>query len=456
MVRVPGGTVSIPGLDAAKLGACDSTGRPGPSTWELGDYPAGQEDYPVNGVSSYEAAAYAEFAGKQLPTIYHWQQAASPGAFADIAELSNFSGAGPARVGAYKGLGAFGTLDMAGNVREWCWNQSGGQRYIRGGAWNEPAYMFVSLDARLPWDRSAQNGFRCVRYDARAESGLQTPVTAHVRDYNKEKPAPDEAFRLYRSVYAYDPADLDARVEGIDEENSYWKREKVSFAAAYGNERVGGYFYIPKHARPPYQTILLAAPITALWLPSPGPMEEHWFSSIIKSGRAFLVPVLKGHYQRRYATPPAGPNAARDRLILESKDFRRSIDYLVSRPDVDHDRLGVWGFSRCGVLPVLAVGEKRLKAAVLLGCGLWPDRPLPEADAFNFLPHFQVPTVMVNGRLDFIFPVETSVLPMFRLLGAPEKDKKLFLRDEGHIPHSKETTIKETLDWYDRYLGPVK
>ena len=39
----------------------DSTGRPGPSTWELGDYPRGQDDYPVTGVSWYEAAAYAEF-----------------------------------------------------------------------------------------------------------------------------------------------------------------------------------------------------------------------------------------------------------------------------------------------------------------------------------------------------------------------------------------------------------
>ena len=108
--------------------------------------------------------------------------------------------------------------------------------------------MFSSLDARSPWDRSARNGIRCVRYDELAESGLQAPVTGPVRDFTKEKPVPDEVFRLYRSLYAYDPTALDARVEGIDEENSYWKREKISFAAAYGNERVLGYLYIPKHA----------------------------------------------------------------------------------------------------------------------------------------------------------------------------------------------------------------
>ena len=506
MVRVPAGSVGIAGLDAVKLRAFlidryeitnrqfkefmdrggyrkqeywkqdfvqdgrglsweeavelfrDSTGRPGPSTWEAGEYPQGHDDYPVNGVSWYEAAAYAEFAGKQLPTIYHWQRAASPGFYADITEVSNFSGAGPARAGTYRGIGAFGTLDMAGNVKEWCWNAIGGRRYIRGGAWNEAAYLFAELDARHPWDRSAQNGIRCVRYDAPDESRLQAPVTRPIRDYRKEKPAPDEVFRLYRSLYAYDPANLDSRAEGIDEENPYWRREKISFAAAYENERVSGYFYIPKHRSPPYQTILYAHPGMSTRLSSLQPAEEHFFDFLVKSGRAFLVPVLKGHYQRRYAAPPAGPHAVRDRLILESKDFRRSIDYLVSRPDVDRDRLGVYGLSRGAcLLPVLAVGEQRLKAAVLVGVGLpvgWG--LLPEFDSFSFVPRFQVPTLMVNGRSDFIFPLETSQRPMLRLLGAPEKDKRLVLQEGGHARPNYQTAIKEELDWFDRYLGPVK
>ena len=47
----------------------DATGRPGPSTWEGGHYPEGKADYPVSGVSWFEAAAYAEFVGKSLPVI---------------------------------------------------------------------------------------------------------------------------------------------------------------------------------------------------------------------------------------------------------------------------------------------------------------------------------------------------------------------------------------------------
>jgi len=284
-------------------------------------------------------------------------------------------------------------------------------------------------------------------------------VTRSIPDVSQEKPVPDEVFRLYQGLYAYDPTDLEAHVEGIDEENSYWRREKISFAAAYGDERVLGYLYIPKHATSPYQTIIYADPGISTRLPSPEPAQERMFDFLVKSGRAFLMPVLKGQYQRRHATSAAGPNEVRDRRIMESKDFCRSIDYLVSRPDVDRDRLGVFGYSRgAGLLPVLAAGEQRLKAAVLIHAGLSPSRPLPEADPLNFLPRFRVPTLMGNGRSDFMIPLETSQRPMFRLLGAPEKDKQQIFWEGGHgdIGANWKTVVKETLDWFDRYLGPVK
>jgi len=84
----------------------DATGRPGPATWELGTYPRGQEEFPVTGVSWYEAAAYAEFAGRSLPTVYHWVRAASTNMPAAVIALSNFNGKGPAAVGSHQGMSA--------------------------------------------------------------------------------------------------------------------------------------------------------------------------------------------------------------------------------------------------------------------------------------------------------------------------------------------------------------
>ncbi len=62
---------------------------------------------------------------------------------------------------------------------------------------------------------------------------------------------------------------------------------------------------------------------------------------------------------------------------------------------------------------------------------------------------------MIGGRQDFILPLETCQKPLFRLLGASEKDKGLALFDTGHVVWPGPDMIKEILEWLDRYLGPV-
>ena len=178
----------------------DATGRPGPATWELQTYPDGEDGYPVAGISWYEAAAYAEFAGKSLPTIYHWYRAAGTGYGPIIIPFSNFGGKGPASVASHDAISPFGTYDMAGNVREWCWNESRGLRYILGGAWSDPIYMFSFSDVRSPFDRSRSNGFRCVRYLERGGASEATvrPVDLLLRDYDQEEPVSEAVFEIYK------------------------------------------------------------------------------------------------------------------------------------------------------------------------------------------------------------------------------------------------------------------
>ena len=98
--------------------------------------------------------------------------------------------------------------------------------------------------------------------------------------------------------------------------------------------------------------------------------------------------------------------------------------------------------------------EQRLKASILLVGGFRLYTLPGEIDAINFAPRVRVPTLMINGRHDFGFPVETSQKPLLRLLGVPEKDKRHALMDSGHMPNRNDV-IRESLDWLDRYLGTV-
>jgi len=436
----------------------DRTGRPGPATWELGDYPPGQDDFPVSGVSWYEAAAYAEFAGKSLPTVYHWYKAADVRIFSDSVKFSNFGGNGTVRVGSLGGINPYGTYDMAGNVKEWCRNQSGERRYILGGGWNEAMYMFVDDDAQSPFDRLPTYGFRCMRslgnFGSAADT-LKQPIERLTRDYNKEKPVSDQVFEIYKRFYAYDKSDLKPNLESTDESSEYWTKQKVTFNAAYGNERVIAFMFLPRKVTPPYQTVVYFPHSGAQELRTSENLDLFFIDFIIKSGRAVLYPVYKGTFERHVDIEEES-NLWRDVTIQRVKDFFRSVDYLETREDIDHGKLAYYGLSwGANFGPRVLALEKRIKVAVLVGGGFPTDPELPEIDPINFAPRVTIPVLMINGKYDFDTPMNTSQLPLFRRLGTPPADKRNVQFDAGHVPPRNEM-IKETLDWLDRYLGPVK
>jgi len=449
----------------------DATGRPGPATWEFGTFPAGQEDYPVGGVSWHEAAAYCEFAGKSLPTAHHWRRAAGIGVYVTILQLSNLPGQGPARVGSYGGLGPYGTYDTAGNVKEWCWNASGENRYIMGGAWSEPKYMFYLPDARSPFDRSATNGFRCAKYVNPPSKQLGEPIEDpgllgiqdaffRFRDRRGDKPAGQAVFQVYKAIHAYDRTELKATIEAVDDTPPYWRKERISLPAAYGNERFIAYLFLPKNAEPPFQTAIFFPGAYALDIRSSARLGG--FDFIVRSGRAVMYPIYKGTYERTlggsFRVYVAQPNVWRELAVQWYKDLGRSIDYLETRPEIDREKLAYqgtsWGATEGARMMAL---EPRLKAGLLLYGGSYARGEIPaEVDALHFAPHSRAPTLMVNGRYDFTFPLESSQAPLFSLLGTPGKDKRHLVLEGGHSPLNQQEVVREALAWLDRYLGPVK
>ena len=439
----------------------DRTGRPGPATWEVGAFPEGHEEYPVSGVSWYEAAAYAAWAGKSLPTVFHWNRVAFTLASSRTIPLANLAGKDLLPVGVTKSMNRWGVSDLAGNVREWTWNQAGHGlgRFILGGGWNDPDYAFADAFAQPSFDRSPTNGFRCVRYleqDANV-AALHRTIDRPFRDFKAEKPVDDATFALYLRQFAYDKTPLDAKIEE-EKPTPYGVRQRVTFNAAYGGERMMAYVFLPPQGKAPYQVVVEFPGSGVIETRSSESLDPGRVDFLLRSGRVLVFPIYKGTFERGgdfhsdYAETTA---RYRDYVIMWAKDLGRTIDYIETRNDLDASRIAYYGLSWGGALgAILPAVEHRIKANVLYVAGLGFQHALSEVDIINYIGRVRQPTLILNGELDFFFPAETSQKPMFELLGTPAADKKRLIFPGGHsVPRTE--MIKESLEWLDKYLGPV-
>ena len=151
-------------------------------------FPAGQEEFPVTGVSWNDAVRFASMSGKRLPTEREWEKAARGTDAREYPWGPNYDPAlcngldqnkeAPVRVSQYiGGMSVYGCMDMAGNVVEWTqdWYEAYpgntqitkeyGQVYrvLRGGAFNSDRFDLRATRRRFDKmdNKKAEYGFRC-------------------------------------------------------------------------------------------------------------------------------------------------------------------------------------------------------------------------------------------------------------------------------------------------------
>ena len=438
----------------------DRTGRPGPATWEGGAPPPESGNVPVGGVSWYEARAFARFAKKELPTLYEWNAAAIPEAARWVVPHGRFEAAGPLPGGDPRGVSPRGVYDMAGNVREWIVNaREPGSRYILGGGWSDPQYVFSDLYAQPELNRAPINGIRLVRrIHASADlARASAPIPVVARNFATMRPVDDATFRGLVTLYDYDHTPLNARLVWHDSSNADWVREDVEFDVPGDATRARAALFLPRRARPPYQAVVLWPASDAQFLTDVHKLSMSHVDYMVRSGRAVIYPIYEHTYGRggTQEDMPDATIAHRDQMLRWSREMRRSMDYASTRQDIDTTRFafaGVsWGGRIAGV--VLAI-EPRFRAAVLNVPGISHSVFRPEEDAVNFLPRIHIPVLMLSGKYDSVFPYELSQLPFLRLLGTPPAQKRHVIFEGGHfLP--RPLMMQESLNWLDQYLGPV-
>ncbi|HEX6126605.1 MAG TPA: bifunctional serine/threonine-protein kinase/formylglycine-generating enzyme family protein [Pyrinomonadaceae bacterium] len=454
----------------------DRTSLPGPREWSNQEFPAGKADHPVTGITWYEAAAYAEFKQKKLPTVFQWEKAARNGTHLDasykmpwgdlfpgdsIKYRANFDNNGTVPVDSEEfGISEFGAFNMAGNVSEWVLNQGPDGHFATGGAWGEPIYTFSYFGNYPDLFASPKRGFRCVRLVASDQAssdqgGAKLQKDLPVPNYPRTTEA---QFRELAGFYDYAKTPLDGEVIESTE-TADWRREKITFNGAVG-ERAIAYLYLPHNAAPPLQVIQMLAGSDVDNGVTPVPLlAEEWMGSVMKSGRALLAVVVKGNSERpwppNYQRPRYESAEWHDLLVNRFTDHRRGLDYLETRDDIDMSRVGFVGISSgASTGLILAAVESRYRSIFLTAGGLpaYFMTNQPAANPINFAPHVKPPKHILNGRFDENYPGKTALEPMLKLFSEP---KEVEIYEGPHAPPI-EVLVPAMNKFFDKTLGPVR
>jgi dienelactone hydrolase len=248
-------------------------------------------------------------------------------------------------------------------------------------------------------------------------------------------------------------------VEETGETRNGIRFERVSFAPTYEGSRVQALVILPPDVGERRQTALVWPGSTAMVNQSVLSMVGGLSGlRLAWSGRILVVPVLKGTYERRdglESTWPSETQRYTEYLHRWMQDVSRTLDYLETRPDVDLGGFAYFGISWGDrMAPIVLAVEPRFRVGVIYSGGLASGSSLPEVDQINYVTRVNVPVLMLNGLRDSVEPYDRAQRPLYDLLGTLEADKKHVTYETGHImPRAQ--VARETLDWLDKYLGPV-
>jgi predicted esterase len=106
--------------------------------------------------------------------------------------------------------------------------------------------------------------------------------------------------------------------------------------------------YIPKRGTPPYQTVVMFPGSGSIGAAASTATPDTRISFVPASGRIAVFPIFKSTHERSDSLRSDIPDKSifwRDHVVMWVKDYKRNLDYLITRADIDTTKFAYFGYS---------------------------------------------------------------------------------------------------------------
>jgi len=267
----------------------------------------------------------------------------------------------------------------------------------------------------------------------------------------------NEVYQAIVQFYEYD-ADIPLEARVADKrELTYGNREKIIFTGI-NQSRVPSYLVIPKDGASSHPVVLIVDGIFG--------SKERWFDdeswskgglvtkALLNNGFAVMILDAVYHGERSAENDYAGPSlkypiAARNMIMQTTIEYRRAIDYLSTRRDIDTTRIGMLGLSMGGLITFQMTSvDSRIKTAI---AGLTPQLRDPKyqpVESAVFASHVRCSSfLMLMGNKDRWYTMEEA-RQLYNLI--PITQKEFVEYDTGHEPAAE--YVEKVTNWFVKYL----
>lgn len=275
-------------------------------------------------------------------------------------------------------------------------------------------------------------------------------------------PIDSESFEVMSKFFDYDKGiPLEARIVDKNDQTKY-VREKIVFRGTR-NSRVPGYLAIPKNGNGPYPCVLLMHGISdskeSWWKDNSFNSGGQLTKQLIDAGFAVLALDTEYHGERLVNNDYESPDVfifqkgwflrARDMIVQSVIEYRRAMDYLSTREEIDSTQFGVIGYSMGGMMVFnLAAIDSRVKVAVASVTPILKE-PSSALAAYNFAPYIRDQSfLMLMGESDNRNYSKIEAQQLYNFIKS--KNKVLTFFESGHELPSEWT--KKASEWMFNYL----